>query len=666
MDYMIAALLELVNETLASAIVIIAASILLYNLTRNLNDRVARTSAIVLGCMTVVYIGDVFISLGPGAGTYAAILRLQWIGIAFMPVAMLHLSDALLATTGLPSRGRRRRIIRVLYIISAGFLLSAAFSNWLIVPIQVFPTYFTGADFVSLQAGPLFPLYVAYFLIVTGVAFINVGRAKQRCLTRSTRRRMGYLQFALLTPAIGIFPFSILLGAGQEYTLAGLLLVNLANIVVILMLLFLAYPLSFFGSRVPDRVVKSELLRFFLRGPATGLIALVVILYTAPATRILGIPGQDFMPFAVVAVVLLWQWFVALALPYLEKWLVFSGEDRERLDKLQYLSERLLTRGDLLQLLEATLAATCDYLRVNTAFVVSFNGAGTNGSEPELVAAIGPARPAMSLLISEEVSLRNLLDIRTERLHLQAWQGFWILPLFKTRAAASPNQLIGFMGIQARSAVIDLTDDDLEMLESFAHRAAQTLDDLALQAEIIAALEGLLPQINITPATRDRLEYRQPRVPVIETAIGDPEQFKEQVRAALRHYWGGPGLTNSRLLELNVVRQALAENDNNPTRALRSVLLRVIEAQRPEGERKLLSPEWTIYNILEMRYLKGAKVKEVVSRLAMSEPDLYRKQRIAIDAVAETLIELEQASLAQAQNQAAAPIEDADRLPSQP
>src|SRR5476651_789199 len=116
MDTLIAPFLELTNETLAAAIVVIAASILLYNLTRNLRDRVARSSAVVLGCVTAAYICLVFLMLGPGIGTYIDVLRLQWLGIAFMPAAMFHLSDALLATTGLPSRGRRRRVIRILYI----------------------------------------------------------------------------------------------------------------------------------------------------------------------------------------------------------------------------------------------------------------------------------------------------------------------------------------------------------------------------------------------------------------------------------------------------------------------------------------------------------------------------------------------------------------------
>src|SRR5690606_31919393 len=113
------ALLNLVNQTLTAAIVVISASMLLYNLSRNLRNRVARTSAGVLACVTVVSLCDVFISLNPSLKTLEAAVRLQWIGIAYIPATIFHLSDALLATTGLPSRGRRRRVTRLLYLLSS-------------------------------------------------------------------------------------------------------------------------------------------------------------------------------------------------------------------------------------------------------------------------------------------------------------------------------------------------------------------------------------------------------------------------------------------------------------------------------------------------------------------------------------------------------------------
>ena len=49
-----------------------------------------------------------------------------------------------------------------------------------------------------------------------------------------------------------------------------------------------------------------------------------------------------------------------------------------------------------------------------------------------------------------------------------------------------------------------------------------------------------------------------------------------------------------------------------------------------------------LYNILDMRFIQGRKVREIADRLAMSESDLYRKQRVAIDQLARVLSEMEQ------------------------
>jgi len=89
------------------------------------------------------------------------------------------------------------------------------------------------------------------------------------------------------------------------------------------------------------------------------------------------------------------------------------------------------------------------------------------------------------------------------------------------------------------------------------------------------------------------------------------------------------------------VREALPVNDDNPIKALRAVLTMGIEKLRPEGERKYLPPEWTLYNLLDLRFVQQNKVREVAQRLALGESDLYRKQRIAIDQLAEILWKLE-------------------------
>jgi hypothetical protein len=117
-------------------------------------------------------------------------------------------------------------------------------------------------------------------------------------------------------------------------------------------------------------------------------------------------------------------------------------------------------------------------------------------------------------------------------------------------------------------------------------------------------------------------------------------EFPSLVRAALRHYWGGPELRESPLLQLRVVREAMRENGGNPIRALRAVLVKAIEALRPAGERGI-SSEWVLYNVLEMKYVQGLRAKEIARRLAVSESDLYRKQRVAVKEMARVLAEME-------------------------
>lgn len=112
------------------------------------------------------------------------------------------------------------------------------------------------------------------------------------------------------------------------------------------------------------------------------------------------------------------------------------------------------------------------------------------------------------------------------------------------------------------------------------------------------------------------------------------------VKDALNHYWGGPKLTKSPLVKLNVVQQAIDDHDGVSTNALRYILKQGIDRIRPEGDRRFTG-EWILYNILDMKFMEGRKVRDIALRLAMSEADLYRKQRVAIEAVANAIVEME-------------------------
>jgi hypothetical protein len=642
--------LELLNRTVTATVVIVSASILLYNLSRHTRDRVARTSAAVLLCVMLTYLGDVFVSLEPGDQYIEVWLRFQWIGIAFIPAALFHLSDALLATTGRPSRGRRKAVVRLSYGFSATFTLLALFTDAVIDGPHT-------NDIARMIPRPGFAVYSAFLSTLAIVSTINVIRARRRCLTRYTRRRMTYLLLVFLSPVYGVFPYSLLFGSqGDSNQTTLLLILNLANLTVILMLNFMAYPLSFFGSEQPDRVIKSQLLEFMLRGPLTGAAILAVILFVPRAGNILGLNGEALMPFAAVTVLLLLQWTINLALPLLERWFIYS-DDQHEAQWIQRLSDRLLTETDAAQLLESILAAICDNLRVPTAFV-----ARINADQAEVIQVVGSLAPSPDALSEPELSAlvqenSEPLTGQTESVKkvgdLLVWRSFWLMPLrYSHPQNGNHAPLLGILGVWGRAPEPDLNAEETPVFHALAKQAARVLEDLQHQAEIFVILEGLASQMDVMQRLRGASRYGHVAplsMPAAEDIISNP-QFSNLVWDALRDYWGGPKLTESDLLKLNVVWHEMNDaEDQNPVRALRSVLTNAIENLKPEGERSLTTAEWILYNILEMRFLQGRKVRDVALRLAMSESDLYRKQRIAIEEVARQIQHMELEVLAQQQ-----------------
>jgi hypothetical protein len=59
----------------------------------------------------------------------------------------------------------------------------------------------------------------------------------------------------------------------------------------------------------------------------------------------------------------------------------------------------------------------------------------------------------------------------------------------------------------------------------------------------------------------------------------------------------------------------------------------------------MTAAEWTLFNLVDLRFIEGKKVRDVARRMSMSEPDLYRKQRLAIEAIADEILAMENETL---------------------
>ncbi len=623
------AILAFANLILSSAIVIIAFSLLVYILTHNLRSSVARSFCALIAFVTVVYVGDVAL---PRIETLEAAipwLRFQWLGIAFVPAAYLHFSDSLLRTTNLTSPWRRRAVFAS-YFISAVLFGLAVSTDLLVHDGRHLP------QISHLAAGPLFWVFALYFLLTVGWGARNIQRARQRCLTSTSRRRMTYLAVAFAAPGLGVFPY-LVAASMSPYSAPGivLLLSLVGNVGVSLMIVVMAYSVAYFGVLTPDRVIKHSLIHYLLRGPFVATCVIIAMLTIPKVERIFGLPRDTVLIFAIVVLIIVLQIFINLAKPFIDR--LIYRQDREEITWIQELDKRLLTTTDLKQFLENVLTAICELLRVQRGFV-----AVMAGGEPRVDAFCGPLSPSRLALSSADLMALAQSSANNGELDngdFVVRDGYWLLPL----RTEDRESTLGVLGVDARCAEPDLTEDELEVVRLLIAQAELALEDRHLQQGVFVALRQIIPQIERIQRWRGTVRYRgSPGLETIEEGPLYGPDFQQWVWDALSHYWGGPKLTKSPLLNLKVVERALEENGGNPAKALRSVLDRAIEALKPEGKRQMTTAEWILYNILELKFIQGLRVRDIAMRLAISESDLYRKQRVAIEEVAKTIADMEQ------------------------
>ncbi|MBC7264726.1 MAG: hypothetical protein H5T64_10300 [Chloroflexi bacterium] len=624
-------ILSLLNLILASANVIIAFSLLVYILTQNYHSAVARAFCALMTFVLIVFAVDVITPNVVSTEDMIRWMRLQWLGIAFVPAACLHFSDTMLQTTNSISTVRRALVV-LGYLASGAFFALAAGSD-LIVHDGVRMGYID-----HLAPGPLFNLFTFYFFTCVLIGVVNIFRARQRCLTSTSRRRMGRLTVAIAAPGLGVFPYLLVATlAGRVPTQIVLALALLSNVGIALMNIVIAYTVAFQGVFTPDRVIKHNLIHYLLRGPLVASAVILAVLVIPRVERILGLPRDTVLIFTVAIGIVLFQVFINVAKPYIDR--LIYRKDRDEITWIQQLDTRLLTSSDLEQILENVLIALCDLLRAPSGFVLAIDDDG-----PRMRVFCGPQRIANAFI--EKSDVRALLaefnaqpreEGTSPVAEILIRDGYWLLPLRTENGQAT----LGILGVRRRGAP-DLSDEQMEIVAGLVGQAELALYDIQLQREVFDALQHIVPEIDQLQRLRSLPPYLSP-VPVGRgggSVISDPE-FQKIVKDALSHYWGGPRLTTSPLLQLRTVQEAMEKSGGVPSRALRAVLKEAIERLKPDGPRSMTAAEWVLYNILEMKYIQGRRIREIADRMAISEPDFYRKQRAAIEELAKTLAAME-------------------------
>ena len=617
--------LKIIAQILNAGVAITAIAIVMYSLSFNFRDGVARSFIIILTLVTIVFSSDTIANISNAPNIIQAWLSLRWMMMALLPAGYFYLSDALLTLTGRPSRGRRTLLVRIFALLS---LIWAV-----LVPLHITVGELAGerAPVAYLETLPFTAVFGAYYLTVNALSFYNLFRAVLRSNTTTTRRRLFYLFIGAGAPAVTcalfLFHGSTLFAHNPDFFW---LLTILSAILTGVALVAIAYVVSFFGLNWTDRAIKSRLFRWLMRGPFVAMMTLGATTIVRRYGLTFGDPYIPYVPVVMVGTILVLEYFITLLAPYLEK-MLFFGADREDLSLIRTLEERMLTEKDLDQFLEIITASICDQLQVRGAFIAVIENGAVNyiihAGDRHILDKLPETGELIRAVQPDQQSPREMVSLGA----------FKLIPL-TYQQDIEQSRLFGICGFpdEAEEAFLP---EQLNAVALLADRATLALKDRALQLQVLNSLSVLQPEVDYIQELISSSSYNQRGI-YRNGSSQVPGEFTDWVKDALTHYWGGPKLTNNPLLNLRLVKSQSDNFDGSRTNALRAILKQSIEESKPEGERKLTS-DWILYNILDLKFIQGEKVREVARKLAVSEADLYRKQRVALENIARSIMRQE-------------------------
>ncbi len=337
-------------------------------------------------------------------------------------------------------------------------------------------------------------LFSIYFLVAMGLSWYNSIRAFQRTVTSTSRRRMAYLIFSSIGPALGSFPY-LLYGSGFAEA-APLLFWTLSiasNATVFITLITMTYAVSFFGFPWTDRVIKSRLFRWVMRGPVTASGTLGVTTIINRLGKLWDIDVSGFVILAMVAVIVLLEYLITLFANVWERFL-FAKDDREELQKIRSLEDKMLTSNDLHQFTDLILTSICDLLQVPGVYLFVSNG---NGDGMDVKA--GKLTRSYAKHKKELLDLAAQGDVTSELLIVENSDGNSLLPLFFIADEKKP-ELMGVILVESQE-MGRMDKEKQNAMHKLISRLALALHDRKIQENLFVSLEMLTPQVSSYPGS---------------------------------------------------------------------------------------------------------------------------------------------------------------------
>ncbi len=620
MTYIIPVLRTL-SEVLTAAVAMTAFSMLLFSLQFVRRKRVlAWTSVPLFICIVLIYSADALETVAVGDEAHLLWEKLQWTGLIFLPSLALFFTSPLPGMTGRPV-GTLGKCFVGASLLGSVYFTVRLWQDKLFAGMRTITN--VGTTMIHSSETVYFWIFCVFSLAVM-FEFLNV--AFLRTKTHASRRRMLYLILGVAGVLAGSFPL-LLFGSGlliSQHPVVFWTLSVIGNALVTAMVLLLAYSVTNFSVPWSDRLSRLRMLEWILRGPVTASLTLWIVTMINRTSDTLGLRVAGLNTFATVFAIIVLEYLAGLAMPFIER-SSLVGLGKEDYAIFRDFQGMMVFKPELETFLEALTGALCDRFQARNGFFAVMDESGKVDS---MIAAGGSEQIPENLLASLPAYFAENGD---EPYREEPWVIFPVISRANETAV-----FLGVLGLSDPSAMLD-TENGRATLEDALGNACTVLRQRRYLTTAFQVLRG-------STASDVKNSFRSGSVLNDQSLLTDDSEV-ENVTAwtkdALSHYWGGPRLSDSPLLELEVVKSTAEEMNDTPTNALRSVLKKALEKLRPEGERAY-NGEWTLYNIIDLKFFEKEKVKDIVRRLAMSEADFYRKQKVAVEAMAKEIIRMEQ------------------------
>lgn len=620
---MVLSLLHVLNRLVGNIALIVTFSLWAYLTIRSWGAPVARALTFMLFGVFTTVAADVLVRDAQDITVITLLLRWSWIGIMLVPASMLHMVLALAQQLQI-GRNYRWLVIGNYGVSLLVIILTVATDLIVRSPLRSGIT-------PALTPQPAFSVVAFYVFSIVTVAWVILWRIRTAVLTPSLRRRISYMLASWYGPLLLSFPVLSLWADAEllpESIRLGLGIIA-APIAAIFMMIT-AYSATFVGTPQPDRLVKYDFLRWWLYGPFIG-VSISLFLQVVPiVAKVTQLPADIWAVFGIMMMTVVMPILVTRVKPFLDN-LIYAN-DHEDIDYLRMLPRTTFTQTDLRRFLENSLTVLCGASGSDSAFVAAPDDYGVY---------------TVKMIVGGRRRIRQLFEhVPLEQLFLQAAASDdahpFVIHDYGIMVLRDPDgQVVGLLGILYYDRI--LRPEVQQLVMTLTRQIEHALVMVSMQQRLLDTLRTMAPEMSSLQAMSSRIEQATPdALQSLEDDVAMMPEFASLVRDALTHYWGGPKLSESPLLGLRSVKRVRETNGLSPTKALQHVLRQAIDNIRPDAELMSSSSEAILYNILELRFLQGRRIRDTAIKLAMSESDLYRKQRIAVEEVARQISLMEE------------------------